>query len=1084
MKIQKNIKSLSDEIYQVIDDFGIITNLNANKNINIKNINGSLKSFFINYLVNNYYNKIIIIVENSEKAVEFQNDFETLNTTIPIFSMFDIKKSESSLSNSINHILNDLTKKIINNEPLILLINKDILELNVQNPNDYEVKKLNLEIGLNYNFNNLISELMELSFERVDYVSQVGEFAVRGGIIDIFPITFDHPIRIELWGEEIESIREFDVTSQRSIKSLNQASISSYTKINDNPKVNFYNLISNNFRLIIDDIEFYNNNLKELSNNNNYIIFNGLDKASYDFKSKIQRNYNASAKELTKDILDKKIDFTYYLTFESKKHLERLYNILHSSLELDFNIDENKIDPILDNITWIPNFLSSGFILNNISVLAEHEIFNRNKKTSKNAKSNSRTLLQELTSLKNGDYIVHEDKGIARFQGFRTINIGDSTQDCIQLEFEGGDLLYVNMNYINKIQRYSAQEGLVPKVSKLGSSEWERRKIRHKKRIKEIARELISLYAKRKMQPGYMFDKDSVWQKEFEASFIYDDTIDQLNATEDIKKDMESPMPMDRLLCGDVGFGKTEIAIRAAFKAVQSGKQVAILVPTTILAHQHIMSFNDRLSRYPVKTEVLSRFVPKKKQNDIVQNLKLGKVDILIGTHRILSKDIEFKNLGLLVVDEEQRFGVSAKEKLREMRVSIDTLTLTATPIPRTLNFSLLGARDLSVMETPPKNRLPVYTEIVEWEEDRVNEFISNEVKRGGQVFFVNDKIQDLELIMLDLKKTNPKIKFGLAHGQMQSKELENVMQKFISGELDVLCTTKIVESGLDIPNANTMIINKAQNFGLAELYQLRGRVGRSNQQAFCYLMIPKNYKLNQTSVKRLQAIEEFTDLGSGFQIALRDMEIRGAGNLLGAEQSGAIYDIGFELYQKVLDEAVNELKNEEFKELFKKDDNNLIENISNKNVAIEISDDCLIPEDYISSDTQRFEIYKNLYKFESNKELNELEQELVDKFGKLPQELKNLLYVIKVRIQAIKTGIEKIIIKENHFIIELPNSDNDSFYNHIFPLFLDFIQTIGSSQLLQNKQKLSIKIPIKRKEEVIEILWKLNKVIEGIEIE
>lgn len=1083
MKILKDLNKLKEIISDIFQSKKILEKISNTNELHLKNINGSLKSFLVDYLTKNINKPIYIFVDNNETSIEFQNDFESLNISVPIFSSLDFIKNDNYI-HSENHYFTDLVSKIYNDTKLIILLNKSILDFEIEDPKNYNIEKIELKVNNNYNFNELAIKLNELDFKKVEFVSNIGEYAIRGGIIDIYPLSAINPYRLEFWGDDIESIREFETISQRSIKNLNEIEIVSLIKSDISNKIRFQEVISKDSLIFYDDLEFYINENQEKFEVFKKVIFNSLNKNSIDLKSKPQSNYNTSIKDLTTEIINYDSVYNYHVTAESKNHIERIYNILSSNLENDFEYEEDYALEFLNKSNWYSSFLSNGFSIDNIKVIAEHEFFKRNKKTSKNSTSKSKVLLQELNSLKNGDYIVHEDKGIAKFQGFRSINIGDSTQDCIQLEFDGGDLLYVNMNYINKIQRYSAQEGLVPKVSKLGSAEWERRKSRHKKKIKEIARDLIKLYAKRKMQPGFAFDKDSIWQKEFEASFIYDDTIDQKSATEEIKRDMESSMPMDRLLCGDVGFGKTEIAVRAAFKAVQSGKQVAVLVPTTILAHQHIMSFKDRLSRYPVRIEVLSRFVSSKKQKEIIQDLKIGKVDILIGTHRILSKDIEFNNLGLLIVDEEQRFGVAAKEKLREIRVSIDTLTLTATPIPRTLNFSLLGARDLSIMETPPKNRLPVYTEIIEWQNEKLVEIIENEIKRGGQVFFVNDKVQDLELIQYDIKALLPKIKIGIAHGQMQSKELENVMQKFISGEIDLLLTTKIVESGLDIPNANTMIINKAQNFGLAELYQLRGRVGRSNQQAFCYLVIPHNQKLNQNSIKRLQAIEEFTDLGSGFQIALRDMEIRGAGNLLGSEQSGAIYDIGFELYQKVLDEAVNELKNEEFKELFNNKEENILDNISNYDVSIDTSEDCFIPEDYIHSETERFELYQKFYKLNSNKELNDLEKEIYDKFGKPPLEFKNLIFAIKLRIQAVKIGLEKLILKNNLITLELPNPNNEIFYSNVFPLMLDFIQTINDSRLIQGKEKLSIKIPINKKEETVEILWKLNKVIEELSYE
>lgn len=1093
MKILKNYSLLKDKIFSEKKFHNILSYIERKELVNINNIKGSLKSFALSYLYENQSCPIYIIAENQREASSYFNDLELLSPEAKLITAFT---SERHLRNKLSEdeeneaFLLQASTEIISNNQYISILTKDIIDKKIQEPEEVFTSKIDLKVGQKLNFTDFTNGLIKNGFKRTDYVGDVGDIAIRGGILDIYPISFNNPIRLDFWGDEIESIREFDPISQRSNKEYNNISIiQAFSTSNDKSKfIKFIDIIPKNAIIIIDDLEFFTekDELHKLSTFKK-IVFNSFEKADIKLVSKEQKNFDSSIQALTKQLLEQvKYGFDIFISAESKNYLERLSNIIFAHLENDLIYNEREIDNFFNKINWLDTTLTTGFEFSTSTFLfTEHQIFQRNRLSEKtNNKSRAKKNIIELNSLKNGDYIVHEDKGVAKFEGFRSVKFGDSYQDCVQLAFEDGDVLYVSMNYINKIQKYSAQEGIEPKLSKLGSSDWERRKQRHKKKIKEIARELIKLYAKRKMQPGYAFDKDSIWQKEFEASFIYDDTIDQKRATEEIKNDMESNMPMDRLLCGDVGFGKTEIAIRAAFKAVQSGKQAAVLVPTTILAHQHLMSFRDRLHRFPVNIQVLSRFVPKSKQNEIVQNIKHGKVDIVIGTHRILSKDIEFKDLGLLVVDEEQRFGVKAKEKLREMRVSIDTLTLTATPIPRTLNFSLMGARDLSIMETPPKNRLPIHTEIQQWDEDIICEVITKEIKRGGQVFFVNDKIQDLELLMYDLQEMLPQIKFKLAHGQMQPKEIENVMQKFISGEIDVLCTTKIVESGLDIPNANTMIINKAQNFGLAELYQLRGRVGRTNLQAFCYLLIPNDTKVSKVAIQRLQAIEEFTDLGSGFQIALRDMEIRGAGNLLGAEQSGAIYDIGFDLYQKVLDEAVRELKIDEFANVFETEDKLASKLLENNDVAIETADDCFISEDYVPSDTDRFEYYKRLYSIRENKQLTEMEKEFIDKYGKLPNELINLLFVIKLRIQAIKTGFTKIVLKLNKMLIELPEQENEYFYQKAFPVVLDHIQTIEGAQLHQGRKKLSIEIPIRNKQHSVEILWKINKSLEELDYE
>lgn len=671
--------------------------------------------------------------------------------------------------------------------------------------------------------------------------------------------------------------------------------------------------------------------------------------------------------------------------------------------------------------------------------------------------------------------------------------MGGVQQECARLVFAGGDKLFVHLNYINRLQKYSAEEGKVPALTKLGTSEWQRKKERTKKRIKDIARDLIQLYAKRKMQPGYAFSEDTLWQKEMEASFMYEDTPDQAKATAEVKFDMESETPMDRLVCGDVGFGKTEVAIRAAFKAVQAGKQVAVLVPTTILAEQHYSSFRDRLDRYAVSVEVLSRFRSTTEQKGIANRVSEGKVDVLIGTHRILSKDVQFRDLGLLVVDEEHRFGVAAKEKLRQMRVSVDTLTLTATPIPRTLNFSLMGARDVSVINTPPRNRLPVITEITTWDDNTLRQALERELRRGGQVFFVNDRIGDLPELAVRLQELVPALRVSVAHGQLSAEELENTMEQFLERKTDVLLATKIIESGIDIPNANTMIINRSDNFGLAELYQLRGRVGRSNAQAYCYLLIPPPHVISRQALRRLQAIEEFTELGSGFQLAMRDLEIRGSGNLLGAEQSGFITDIGFELYQKILDEAVYELKEEEFAELFAlrggdtaQQRTNGVEPLSNglaatsqtehqalqtplqtasrrkplivnEDLTVDVEGEAMLPKTYIASDVERYEMYKKLFRANTEDDLAAITSELRDRFGALPQEAFGLLDAVRLRVAGLKTGFGHISLKGNTLTCEFPPEDHTRFYNTVFQQMITALSAINEVRLVPKGKKVMV---------------------------
>jgi len=596
--------------------------------------------------------------------------------------------------------------------------------------------------------------------------------------------------------------------------------------------------------------------------------------------------------------------------------------------------------------------------------------------------------------------------------------------DVLKIIYDGGDVLYVNLNYVNRVQKYSSKEGHIPKLNRLGSAEWQRLKERAKGRIKDIARDLIRLYSERKSVTGFAFQTDTAWQKELEASFVFEDTFDQAKATMDVKADMESPFPMDRLICGDVGFGKTEVAVRAAFKAVMDGKQVAVLVPTTILAIQHFNTFSDRLSRYSVRVEVISRLKSKAEQSAILGKLNDGMVDVVIGTHRLLSKDVQFKDLGLLVVDEEHRFGVSAKERLRQKKAIVDTLTLTATPIPRTLHFSLMGARDLSVIATPPRNRLPIITEIVEFNEEQIREAVLREVHRGGQVYVVHDRVQDIQDFSLRLVGMLPGIRIAFAHGQMNPRELESVMIQFLERRLDVLVCTKIIESGLDIPNVNTIIINRADRFGMAELYQLRGRVGRSNVQAFAYLIAPPVASLPRESLKRLSAMREFTELGAGFNLAMRDLEIRGAGNLLGSEQSGYITDMGFETYTRILEESVRELKEEEFSSMFDKE-----KLASPENTLVEVEVDALIPGSYIESSGARLEVYRRLYGVTSREQVLEVGEELRDRFGPIPAEARNLLEVLILRLAASQLGCRKVKVNRDFLEIDItpePGSWND----------------------------------------------------------
>ncbi|MFY8161958.1 MAG: transcription-repair coupling factor [Candidatus Kapaibacteriota bacterium] len=1110
--MKKSIRN--SKIHKIIQNnpkFLHILNLFNSKNqVKIKGLKGSLKAILLEQIYLETNANIIILTNDKKAAEEFYNDLK-INLGEDLISL--ILKPEKHRTVSIESSFDNLgwitsgLEKIIKSQSLITITTKEIISEKIPSNDNFTLNHITIHKSQRLDYTDFVRSLLLSGFDKVDFVSNEGEISVRGGVIDIFPIGFQNPIRVEFWGNDIDSIREFNILSQRSIKSMEKVEFLAKNFHNDNTELNssIFNFIKEDCIIVIDEPDLLH--LSELDfdiddklSKFKQIIFNPVTEADVKIKSEEQPRFSSSIKNLTNDLIEK-INLTneVVLCAEGEIHVKRFKELVEDFLEGDFAqltkiIETSTNDTInrtnykekfFEHSIWLNQTYSNGFYSSdfNLSVYTEHQVFDRLRFQTRVKKEKSSAIaLKEIKELKYGDYVVHEDKGIARFEGFKTVKIGGSEQDCIRLAFAEGDVLYVNLNYIQKIQKYSSESTAGISLSKLGSSEWSRKKERTKKKLKDIARDLIKLYAARKMQKGFAFHTDNVWQKEFEASFTFEDTIDQARATQEVKIDMESEVPMDRLVCGDVGFGKTEIAVRAAFKAVQSGKQVAVLVPTTVLAQQHYMTFKDRISHYPVNIEVMSRFRTQKEQTQVVENLKLGRVDILIGTHRLLSKDIEFKDLGLLVIDEEQRFGVSAKEKLRQLKASIDTLTLTATPIPRTLNFSLMGARDMSVIETPPRNRLPVVTEILEWEDEVISNAIFNEIERGGQIFFVNDRVEDLPKIEMQLKMLLPRCKFGIAHGQMKPKELENVMQKFIAHDIDVLLTTKIVESGLDIPNANTILINRAYNFGLAELYQLRGRVGRSNTQAYCYLLLEKNKKLNNTAIQRLQAIEEFTDLGSGFQLALKDMEIRGVGNLLGAEQSGEIYDIGFEMYQKILEEAVHELKEQEFRNVFKLEAKSVLETYLNEEVAIEIGSDALLPIAYIKSDTERFEYYKKLYSVKNNIELKQVTEELEDKYGKMPQEGNDLLFAIKLRIAAIYTGFEKVTVTTQKLICELPPNTKKDYYEVVFPVLSDYISSIQNSRLYQNNNKLYWEVKLTSRENATEILWKIRKTMELID--
>ncbi|HEX8546032.1 MAG TPA: transcription-repair coupling factor, partial [Cytophagaceae bacterium] len=1059
----------------------ILNELKPASRVQVKGFTGSIDAIFCATARVSMEDNIVIVLHDKEEAAYFLNDIQNLLPEQEILFFPASYKRPYKFEEVEN--ANILTRAEVLNK-----INKAAKgEIVVTYPEALTEKVINKKSLLQHTFTasvgekldiNFIAELLHTyDFEKSDFVYEAGQYSIRGGIMDIFSYSNDSPFRIELFGDEIESIRTFDPNTQLSI--ANETSISIIpniqTRLLQESRESFFNYISPKSKLFFKDVSLtieiiekyfskwsdHFESLKKGSGAEGLIkspsgLFENEDSflksidpysiaeignrfyfspnKEFVYKAKPQPSFNKEFSLLVQDLNEKQsADYTNILVADSFKQIERLTTIFE------------ELDPFL-KVQSLSISFRQGFIDENLKVACytDHQIFERfhkNKSREKFSKSKSITL-KELRTLHPGDYITHVDHGVARFAGLEKVEVGGKQQEAIRLIFRDDDLLYISIHALHKISKFSGKEGTPPPMSKLGSPEWENKKKKVKKQVKDIAKELISLYAKRKSAPGFPFTKDTFLQAELESSFIYEDTPDQAKATADVKEDMEQPHPMDRLVCGDVGFGKTEVAIRAAFKAVCDNKQVAVLVPTTILAMQHFKTFHERLSKFPCLVEYVNRFKTNQQIKETLKRVAEGKTQILIGTHRIISKDIKFQDLGLLVIDEEQKFGVKVKERLKEFKVDVDTLTLTATPIPRTLHFSLMGARDLSIIATPPPNRQPVTTEIHMYNEEIVRDAIRYELKRGGQVFFVHNRVKDIEEMGDMVMRLIPDAKVGVAHGQMEGDKLEKVMMKFVEGDYDVLVSTNIIESGLDIPNANTIIINRAHMFGLSDLHQMRGRVGRSNKKAFCYLLTPPVSTLPSDSRKRLSALEEFSDLGDGFKVAMRDLDIRGAGNLLGAEQSGFINDLGFDMYHKILDEAIQELKQTEFQQLFMKE----LSQIDLKKIVpecvLETDLSILIPENYVNNTSERLGLYSTLDNIKDEVELEAFVSSLRDRFGPIPQEVNDLIKTVRVRWFAQKLGFEKVTLKNDSMKGYFVPSTNEVYYkSEVFGKILLWVQ-------------------------------------------
>ncbi|NOZ47993.1 MAG: transcription-repair coupling factor [Chlorobi bacterium] len=1063
-----------------------ISNIETNR-VHLKGLIASSCSLIISNCFTQLNKPFVIVLNDKEEAAYFYNDLiSLLNDKEVLFFPSSYKKSiqygqveNDSVLQRTEVIVNTLITKT---KSIIITYPEAIIE-KIVTSKDIISNTLTIKKGDPVTIDFLIDVFNEYQFERTDFVYEPGQFAVRGSIIDVFSFANDNPFRIDFFGDEIESIRSFNVENQFSIKHFNKISIIPDIKqnITDGKLMPFFDNLLNDTILWFNDLKFVKDKIGLINDNtiqinpskkeqiidseqllttieNFKIIEFGRhffynSKTIINFNIEYQPRFNKSFELLSENLIaNQEKGYTNYIVSENNKQIERLKEIFH---DLD---DSISFIPVLAN-------LHEGFIDHErfLCCYTDHQIFERYHRFKLKEKKNAKVTqaIKEINNLNPGDYVVHTDHGIGVFGGLERIDNNGKVQEAIRLIYKDQDILYVNIHSLHKISKYKGKDGSSPKIYKLGSGAWLKLKQTTKSKVKDIAKDLIALYAKRKSQKGFSFSPDSYLNQELEASFIYEDTPDQTKATLAVKKNMESEIPMDHLICGDVGFGKTEIAIRAAFKAVCDNKQVALLVPTTILALQHYTTFTKRFEKFPVTVDYISRIKKAKEQKEILKKLNEGKIDILIGTHRIIGNDVKFKNIGLLIIDEEQKFGVAAKEKLKNLKSNIDTLTLTATPIPRTLQFSLMGARDLSIINTPPPNRYPIITELHQFSEDLIKDAITYEISRNGQVYFIHNRVQNIEEIVALINRICPDVNVISAHGQLDGKVLEKIMLDFIHGDYDVLVATTIIESGLDIPNVNTIIINNAQNFGLSDLHQLRGRVGRSNKKAFCYLIAPPTHILTPEARRRLIAIENYSELGSGFNIALQDLDIRGAGNLLGGEQSGFIADIGFETYHKILNEALQELRENEFKDIFKDDcgEEQEKEQIFVNECQIDTDFEIYFPNDYIQNISERLKLYRELDNIENEEQLSIFESQLQDRFGKLPTQSLDLLNIVRLRWTAKKLGIVKIIIRNKQMACYFIQDQNSQFYQTgIFVKIIEFTQQQGrKAKIKEQKNKLTI---------------------------
>ena len=1123
--------------FQIVDGISLL----KPRHIHLAGLQGSATAFVITAVFNHpsasQLNHLVIL-RDAEEAAYFHNTLENLTSALDIFyfpSSFKNKKNYRLLNSSHVMLRTEALTKIATAAAIagvnkkIIITHPEALFEKVVLQKTLSANIISIKQAETIDVNDILSRFVDYGFERTDFVYEPGQFAVRGGILDIYSFGNEKPYRIELFGNEVDSIRLFDPESQLSERKLLLVNIipNVETQFETGDRVSLLEFLPENTIVWTEDWLFIKEKIEQQEedlalflsivkdipadkkqqadddseinerldiNENDFVkaivleaeikarniieigkkaFFPAISRlpSTINFNTKEQPSFNRQFDLLIKNLKEYEAKkYNIYLFADNPKQLERLH-VIFTDLKAEINV------------VPIPTSIHHGFIDDDLMVVCytDHQIFQRyHKYKVKQAFSKNKALtLKMLRELQPGDYVTHIDHGVGVYSGLQKIEANGKMQEAVRIQYKDGDLLYVNISSLHKIGKYSGKEGCIPKMNKLGSDVWNKLKEKTKKQVKDIATDLIKLYAERKSQEGFAFSKDNYMQTELEASFIYEDTPDQGKATEDVKRDMEKPSPMDRLVCGDVGFGKTEIAIRAAFKSCCDGKQAAVLVPTTILAYQHFKTFGDRLKDFPVTVDYINRFKSAKEKKETLQKVAEGKIDIIIGTHSLLGKEMKFKDLGIMIVDEEQKFGVAAKEKLKQLRTTVDSLTLTATPIPRTLQFSLMGARDLSIINTPPPNRQPIQTEVMVFNEDAIRDIIYYETERGGQVFFIHNRVKGLQEMKGLIQGLCPDVSIAFAHGQMDGDDLEDTILDFMDKKYDVLVCTNIVESGVDIANVNTIIVNNAHQFGLSDLHQLRGRVGRSNKKAFCYLVAPPMSTLPPDSRKRLSTLEQYSDLGSGFQIAMRDLDIRGAGNMLGGEQSGFIAEIGFEMYQKILDEAIRELKRTSFKDLYKEEIQQQDDFVTDCTIDTDL--EILIPDSYVESITERLSLYSRLDNCENEQDLQDFHKEMLDRFGPIPAPVEDLFTTVRSRKLSVQLGFEKVLLKnETLKCFFVNNPDSPYFQSETFTGILQFLQKGTNKAKLKQVGKNGILVvdDVKTMSALFEFLTRMRKSI------